>query len=178
MGIVKSRESSWRQRLVGRLSRLHGKWGHLTSLIRILVNRLVHKWGGRAGSGAGKEVMPVQGNKSESHLLCILCLACIPPSSVLLLSNWEMNNVCTQLWILRRILDKAWKIKQANSQISMCFIVRADCMSVHVNEFFNLKGAFSYLLITVKLQLAPQIPICRNQSGTNQFAIKWTERFC
>lgn len=66
-----------------------------------------------------------------------------------------MNNVCTLLWILHRILDKAQKIKQAsNSQISMCFIVEAEYLSLHANvDFF--KGISTYLSLIPKLEQRP-----------------------
>lgn len=56
-----------------------------------------------------------------------------------------MNNVYTLLWILHRILDKSWKVKQAsNSQIYMYLIGEVEYLSLHANE----ASSFTYLFVS------------------------------
>lgn len=56
-----------------------------------------------------------------------------------------MNDVCTLLWILHRILDKSWKVKQASkSQIYMYLIGEVEYLSLHANE----ASFFTYLFVS------------------------------
>lgn len=76
-----------------------------------------------------------------------------------------MNNVCTRLRILHRILDKARTIKPAsNSRISKHFIVEAGYLSPHADEggFFFLKYKRCFLMFvsyTLTLKFRPSAGI-------------------